>query len=170
MPVWIMAETAHCILDIGAIAAAHTRLAAIVMGTSDLARELRVRHTRGREGFLAALNLCVLAARANDLVAIDGVHLQLDDDAGLLSACGQGRDLGFDGKSLIHPRQLETANRVFGPDEEEVGQAREIIAAWQQAEAAGVAVVVVAGRLVEELHVREAQRTLALAAVTAQRW
>jgi citrate lyase subunit beta/citryl-CoA lyase len=164
--VWIMAETPLCILNIGEIAA-HPRLRGIVMGTSDLSKDTRVRHTPDRLGFIAALNLCVYAARANGLDVIDGVHLDLEDDAGLRGACEQGRDLGFDGKSLIHPKQIEAANAVFAPDEAAVEQARQIIAGWRQAEAEGKAVVVVNGRLVENLHVEEARRQLELAEAIA---
>ncbi len=169
MPIWIMAETPQAILQIGQIAAAHPRLAGLVLGTSDLAKDTRVRHTPDRLGFIAALNLCVYAARANGLAVIDGVHLALDDDEGLAAACQQGRELGFDGKSLIHPKQIEAANTAFAPARQELDAAREIIAAFEQASADGKGVVVVNGRLVESLHVEEARRTLALAeAISAQ--
>ena len=171
LPLWIMAETARCILDIDAIAGAHPRLAGVLLGTTDLARELRVRHAPQRLGFIATLNLCVLAARAHGLDVLDGVHLDLEDDAGLRRACEQGRDLGFDGKTLIHPRQLEAANAVFAPAADELERAREIIAAWQEASARGSAVVVVGGRLVENMHVAEAERLIAVAeAVGAMGW
>lgn len=160
---WIMAETARCILDIDAVAGAHRRLRGILMGTSDLARECRIRHTPDRAGFLSSLSLCVLAARAHGLEILDGVHLDLDDDAGLARHCEQGRDLGFDGKTLIHPKQLAAANAAFAPSPASVARARKIIDAWQQASAAGKAVVVVDGRLVENLHVQEAERDLELA-------
>ena len=165
---WIMAETARCILDIDAIAGASPRLAGILLGTSDLARELRVRHTPDRLGFLATLNLCVLAARAHGLDVLDGVHLDLADDAGFLRVCEQGRDLGFDGKTLIHPRQLEVANAVFAPAPAELARAREIIAAWREANARGSGVVVLGGRLVENLHVAEAECLLAVAEAVAE--
>ena len=164
--VWIMAETPLCILNIGAIAS-HPRLRGIVMGTSDLSQDTRVRHTPDRLGFITALNLCVYAARANGLDVIDGVHLDLEDDAGLRAACEQGRDLGFDGKSLIHPKQIDAANAVFAPDAAAIEQARQIIAGWQQAEAEGKGVVVVNGRLVENLPVEEARRQLELAEAIA---
>ena len=164
---WIMAETPACILDIGAIAAAHPRLAGIVMGTSDLSKDTRVRHTPDRLGFIAALNLCVYAARANGLQIIDGVQLDLENEELLQLSCEQGRDLGFDGKSLIHPKQLAAANSTFAPDEAEVAAAREIISAFEAAQAEGKGVVVVKGRLVENLHVEEAQRQLALAEAIA---
>jgi citrate lyase subunit beta/citryl-CoA lyase len=160
---WIMAETARCILDIDAVAGSHRRLRGILMGTSDLARECRIRHTPDRAGFLTTLSLCVLAARAHGLDILDGVHLDLDDEAGLARHCEQGRDLGFDGKTLIHPKQLAAANAAFAPAPEALARARRIIEAWQQASAAGKAVVVVDGRLVENLHVQEAERDLELA-------
>lgn len=168
LALWIMAETARCILDIDAIAGAHPRLAGILLGTTDLARELRVRHTPQRLGFMTALNLCVLAARAHGLDVLDGVHLDLEDDAGLRQACEQGRELGFDGKTLIHPRQLEAANAVFAPAADELDRAREIIAAWREASARGSAVVVVGGRLVENMHVAEAERLIAVAEAVAE--
>jgi citrate lyase subunit beta/citryl-CoA lyase len=160
---WIMAETARCILDIDAIAGADPRLRGILMGTSDLARECRIRHTPDRLGFITTLNLCVLAARARGLEILDGVYLDLEDDAGLRAACQQGRDLGFDGKTIIHPRQLAAANAAFGPSPEALRRAQRVIAGFREAEAAGKAVVVVDGHLVENLHVQEAERELALA-------
>ncbi len=167
MPVWIMAETARCILRIDAIAAAHERLAAIVLGTADLAKETRIRDAPGRLGFLAASSLCVLAARANGQDVLDGVHFDLDDEDGLSASCVQGRDLGFDGKTLIHPKQLAAANAAFSPSADEVDRASQIVAAWGEARAEGLGVVVVNGRLVEQLHVHEAERTLALAKAVA---
>lgn len=162
LPVWIMAETPRAVLSIDAIAAAHPRLRAIVVGTSDLAKDLRVRHTSGRAGLLPSLALCVLAARAHGLDIIDGVHLDIDDDTGLAAACEQGRDLGFDGKSLIHPRQIAAANTAFAPAAEDMERARRIINAWEAVQRDGQGVVVVDGRLVENLHVDEAYRTLSL--------
>ncbi len=166
---WIMAETPLCILNIADIASSHPRLTGIVLGTSDLAKETRVRHTPDRLGFITALNLCVYAARANGLDVIDGVQLDLEDDDALVYSCEQGRDLGFDGKSLIHPRQLAAANIAFAPSAAEVESAREVIAAFEQAELEGKGVVVVSGRLVEALHVEEAQRCLALADAIASK-
>lgn len=167
LPVWIMAETPRAFLEINAIAAAHPRLEAIVIGTSDLAKELRARHTLDRVGMIGALSLGVLAARAYGLVILDGVYLDLNDDAGLHQACAQGRDMGFDGKTLIHPKQLDAANTAFAPTAQEAADARRLIDAWQQARAAGQGVVVVDGKLVENLHVEEAQRILALAEAIA---
>ena len=164
---WIMAETPLCIMNIGEVAAAHPRLKGIVMGTSDLSKDTRVRHTPDRMGFITALNLCVYAARAHGLDIIDGVQLDLENEELLAQSCEQGRDLGFDGKSLIHPKQIEATNSAFAPDEAEVAAARNIIEAFGQAQAEGKGVVVVNGRLVENLHVEEARRQLALAEAIA---
>ena len=112
---------------------------------------------------MTALSLAVLAARAYGLGALDGVHLDLDDDAGLRFACEQGRSMGFDGKTLIHPKQIAAANAAFGPSADELDAARQIVAAWQEARSTGKGVVVVNGRLVEHLHVQEAERLLAMA-------
>ncbi|MFK7976812.1 MAG: CoA ester lyase [Halioglobus sp.] len=164
---WIMAETPKCILNIAEIAAAHPRLKGMVMGTSDLSKDTGVRHTRDRLGFITALNLCVYASRANGLEIIDGVQLELDNEELLTYSCEQGRDLGFDGKSLIHPKQIAAANTVFAPSEEEIATAGTIIEAFEEAKAAGKGVVVVNGRLVENLHVEEANKRLALAKAIA---
>jgi citrate lyase subunit beta/citryl-CoA lyase len=165
---WIMAETPLCILNIAEVAAAHPRLKGIIMGTSDLSKDTRVRHTRDRLGFITALNLCVYAARAHGLDIIDGVQLELQNDELLQYSCEQGRDLGFDGKSLIHPNQIAVTNATFAPDEAEIAGAKDIIEAFEQAQAEGKGVVVVKGRLVENLHVEEAKRQLALAHAIAQ--
>jgi citrate lyase subunit beta/citryl-CoA lyase len=167
--VWCMIETPRGVLAAPEIAAATPRLACLVAGTSDLVKELRARHTSGRAEVLASLSLLLLAARANGLAALDGVHLDLADDAGLEAACRQGRDLGFDGKTLVHPRTIDAANRIFAPGAEEVAAARRVIEAHAEAERAGSGVVVVEGRLVEALHVEEARRTVALADAIAAR-
>jgi citrate lyase subunit beta/citryl-CoA lyase len=164
VPVWAMIETPLGVLNSQAVAASSDRLLGLVMGTNDLSKELRVAQKPGREGFLCSLSLCVLAARAYGKVIIDGVHIQLDDDEGLQAVCLQGKDLGFDGKTLIHPKQLAIANEVFSPSEQDVLHARDLVAAWQQAEQEGKGVLVVNGRLVEELHVIEAKRLLAVEA------
>ncbi len=164
---WIMAETPLCIINIGEVASAHPRLKGIVMGTSDLSKDTRVRHTPDRLGFVTALNLCVYAARAHGLDIIDGVQLDLENEELLVQSCEQGRDLGFDGKSLIHPKQIAAANTAFAPGDTEIANAREIIEAFEQATAEGKGVVVVKGRLVENLHVEEARRNLALAEAIA---
>lgn len=167
--IWIMIETPRGVLDIDAICADQDRLQVVVMGTSDLSKELRVPHTPDRLGFISALSQCVLAARAHNLDIIDGVHLNLSDEQGYLQTCEQGRHLGFDGKSLIHPKQIEAANNIFGLVEGAAEQAQQIINAWQQATSEGQGVVVVDGKLVENLHVEEAQRTLAIAQALAKR-
>ncbi len=169
LALWCMVETPRGVLAAPAIAAASPRLACLVMGTSDLVKDLRARHTPSRAEVLVALGAVLLAARAHGLAALDGVHLDLADDAGFAAACRMGRDLGFDGKTLVHPRTIEVANRAFAPGETEIADARRIIAAHAEAEAAGKGVVVVDGRLVEALHVEEARRVVALADAIAAR-
>lgn len=166
---WCMIETPRGVLAAPQIAAATPRLQVLVMGTSDLVKDLRARHTPARAEVLYALGAVLVAARANGLAALDGVHLDLSDDAGFEAACRQGRDLGFDGKTLIHPRTVEVANRVFAPSEAELAEAMKVIAAHAEAEAAGRGVVVVDGRLVEALHVEMARRVVALARAIAER-
>ncbi|HJP05003.1 MAG: CoA ester lyase [Chromatiales bacterium] len=167
LPIWIMAETALGILHLDNIVAHQPRLAAIVMGTSDLAKQLRVSPHGSRAGLVHALSQAVLAARAHGLDIIDGVHLALDDADGFRDACKQGRELGFDGKSLIHPRQIATANECFGISEADAESAREILAAWETASQAGSGITVVRGQLIEQLHVDEAQRVLTIFEATA---
>jgi citrate lyase subunit beta/citryl-CoA lyase len=168
-PLWAMVETPRGVLALPAIAGASPRLACLVAGTSDLVKDLGARHTPGRAEVLASLSLLVLAARAHGLAALDGVHLDLADDAGLEAACRQGRDLGFDGKTLIHPKTIDAANRIFAPSVEEVAAARAVVAAHAEADARGEGVTIVDGRLVEALHVEAARRTLALAEAIAAR-
>lgn len=162
MEIWAMIETPKGVQQVNAIAAAHPRLSLLMMGTSDLAKEMRIPHTADRLGFIACLSQCVLAARAEGLDILDGVHLALDDEAGLHALCEQGKQLGFDGKTLIHPKQIDVANQVFSPEPAEVDKAQRVIAAFEQAESEGKGVVVVDGKLVENLHVEEAKRTLAI--------
>ncbi|MFJ3460369.1 HpcH/HpaI aldolase/citrate lyase family protein [Achromobacter spanius] len=164
LPLWAMAETPLGFMRLDAIAGGHPRLAAIVMGTSDLVKDLHARHTPSRDETLLARSLAVMAARAHGLAVLDGVHLDLNDDAGLRDTCRQGRDQGFDGKSLIHPRQIAAANAAFAPTPEELDTARKRLDAWQAAQAEGKGVAVVDGALVENLHASEAERVLALAA------
>ena len=168
LPVWAMVETPRAFLRLEAIAGAHPRQAALVVGTSDLVKDLHARHSKERAETATARSLAVLAARAYGLAALDGVHLDLDDDAGLALACAQGRDLGYDGKTLIHPKQIAAANAAFGPSAQELAVARAIAAAWLDAQATGRGVAVVDGRLVERLHVDEAQRLLMIAEVIAR--
>jgi citrate lyase subunit beta/citryl-CoA lyase len=138
------------------------------MGTSDLAKELHAAHTPLRLPLITALGLCLLAARACGLAILDGVFLDLEDDQGFAAACRQGRELGFDGKTLIHPRQIEAANRAFAPSEQELAQARRIIEAHREAAREGKGVVVVDGRLIEQLHVDQAQERVQLAEAIAR--
>ncbi len=163
LPLWAMAETPLGFLRMDAIAGGHARLAAIVVGTSDLVKDLHARHTPSRDETLLARSLAVMAARAHGLAVLDGVHLDLNDDAGLQDACRQGRDQGFDGKTLIHPRQIAAANAAFAPTPEELDTARRRLQAWTAAQAEGKGVAVVDGTLVENLHAQEAERVLALA-------
>jgi citrate lyase subunit beta/citryl-CoA lyase len=169
LALWCMIETPRGVLAAAELAASSPRLACLVLGTSDLVKDLRARHTPARTEVLASLGLVLLAARAHGLAALDGVHLDLADEVGFEAACRQGRDLGFDGKTLVHPRTIEVANRVFSPAPAEVEAARRLIAAHAEAEAAGRGVVVVDGRLVEALHVAEARRLVALADAIAAR-
>ena len=160
---WCMMETPLAILDAKLIAGASPRLAALVMGTSDLAKDLGAAHTPTRTPLLTSLSLCILAARAHGLAVLDGVHLDLADDEGFAAACRHGRDLGFDGKTLIHPKTLAAANRVFAPSDEELDWARRIVEAHAAAEAQGKGVVLVDGKLIENLHVDAARRLAAQA-------
>ena len=167
--IWCMIETPRGVISAADVARSSPRLVALVMGTSDLVKDLRARHTPARTEVLYALGAVLVAARAHGLAALDGVHLDLSDDAGLEASCRQGRDLGFDGKTLIHPKTVEVANRIFAPSEAELAEAARIIAAHAEAEASGRGVVVVDGRLVEALHVEMARRVVALAEAIAAR-
>ncbi len=162
MRLWAMVETPLAMLQIQDIARM-PRLACLVMGTSDLAKDLQAAHTRDRLPFVTGLGLCLLAARAYGLAILDGVHLNLGDDAEFEAHCVQGQEMGFDGKTLIHPKQVEPANRIFAPSEKEVEDASRIVAAHTDAEAKGQGVVLLDGRLIENLHVEGAHRTLAVA-------
>ena len=168
LPIWIMIETPRGVLDLDSIVAGQSRLQVIVIGTSDLARQMRIASDGDRTGLMYALGSCLLTARACGIDIIDGVHLALDDAEGLRIACQQGRELGFDGKSLIHPRQIAIANEHFGVSTAEAANARKIVAAWQAARKEGLGITVVDGRLVEQLHVDEAERVLAIIKATEE--
>lgn len=168
MAIWCMVETPRGILHAEEIAGASRRIRALVMGTSDLAKDLGAMHTPERLPFLTSLGLCLLAARACDVAVIDGVHLDLADDEGFKKACRQGAELGFDGKTLIHPKTIPVANAAFSPSEEDLVWARRIIEASKEARARGEGVVVVDGKLIENLHVEGARRTLLLAKAIAE--
>jgi citrate lyase subunit beta/citryl-CoA lyase len=163
LALWCMLETPRGVLDAAAIAAASPRVGALVMGTSDLTKDLHARHTRDRLPLLLSLELCVLAARAAGVAALDGVHLDLDDDEGFTAACRQAADLGFDGKTLIHPKTIAAANEVFAPAAPDVAWARRVMAAHAEAVVQGRGVAVLDGRLIERLHVEDARRVVALA-------
>ncbi len=161
---WVMIEMPLAILNIREIAAtgAQTRLVGLVMGLNDLAKEMNAVPTVDRVAFHTALSLTLAAARAYDLVAIDAVFNDIKDEVGLEAECEQGRVLGFDGKSLIHPAQLETANRVFSPAAEEVAHARAVIEAFARPENKGKGVIKVEGRMTELLHLEQAQRPVSI--------
>ncbi|MDN8615643.1 HpcH/HpaI aldolase/citrate lyase family protein [Variovorax ginsengisoli] len=161
--IWAMIETPVAMFNLREIAASHSLLETLVVGTSDLVKDLHARHTAGRHEVHTALSLCILAARSYQLSILDGVHLSLNDESGLRSACEQGRDMGFDGKTLIHPSQLAVANEVYGPSSIEIGEARRRIEAYEAAVLAGSGLTVLDGKLVEELHVQDAKRILNLA-------
>jgi citrate lyase subunit beta/citryl-CoA lyase len=168
MAIWCMIETPLGVLNVKEIASATPRLGGFVMGTSDLAKDLHCLHTPERLPFMASLNMSVLAARAYGLAILDGVHLDLADDEGFAASCRQGLELGFDGKTLIHPKTIDQANSVFGPTEEEVEWSRKIIDAHAAAAAEGKGVVVVDGKLIENLHVENARRVVGLSDMIAK--
>lgn len=167
--IWAMMETPLGILNVQAIACSTKRLQGLVMGTNDLVKELEAAHTPDRTPVLASLSMCLLAARAYGLVCVDGVYNAFKDDEGLRAACEQGRDMGFDGKTLIHPAQLSVTNEVFAPSQDDLEQAQAYIDAYEAAKAKGEGVAVVNGRIVENLHVETARKLLAKAAMIAAR-
>lgn len=167
--IWAMMETPLGVLNAAAIATATPRLAGFVMGTNDLAKEIGSRDRADRLALLPSLQMCLLAARAAGLVAIDGVYNAFKDEDGLRAECEQGRDLGFDGKSLIHPAQLDVANAAFAPSADEVALAERQIAAFEETERSGQGVAVVDGKIVENLHVETARRILGQAAAITAR-
>ena len=169
---WAMIETPLALLNAGAIAAAarnSARLAVLVIGTNDLAKETRARQIPGRAPMLAWLSHCVAAARAHGLDIIDGVYNAIADEAGFKAECEQGRDFGFDGKTLIHPGQIAVCNTVFAPDANDVASARKIIEAFAAPENAGKGALQLDGRMVERLHAQMAARMVALADLIARR-
>lgn len=165
-PLWAMVETPLGVLNASEIAA-HPRIEALVVGTNDLAKDLNVLPQDGRMPLMTALQMCLLAARAHGVIALDGVYNAFKDEAGLRAECVQGRALGFDGKTLIHPSQLATANEVFAPTAAEIETARRQIEAHDAALAAGQGVAVLDGRIVEGLHIEAARATLAKHAAIA---
>jgi len=164
MAVWAMMETPKGILRAEEIAGSHPRLALFVMGTNDLVKDMRARHAPMRLPLVTALGLGMLAARAYGLTILDGVYNDIQDIEGFRAVCQQGLEMGFDGKTLIHPSQVDPCNEVFAPSAAELEMAGKIVAAFRQAQAEGKGVVTVDGRMIENLHVEQAERALALAA------
>ncbi|MEU5208945.1 CoA ester lyase [Streptomyces sp. NPDC020742] len=167
--IWAMVETPRAMLDARAVAAASERLTVLVMGTNDLAKELHAEHVPGRAPLLTGLSLALLGAREAGKVILDGVYNDVKDAQGFEDECVQGRQFGFDGKTLIHPSQLEPCNRLFAPSAEQIERSRKIIDAFDEATREGRGVVTVDGRLIENLHVEDARRILALAEAVAGR-
>ncbi|MBT3141504.1 HpcH/HpaI aldolase/citrate lyase family protein [Falsiruegeria litorea] len=162
LPIWAMMETPRGMLNAPSIAA-HPLMAGFVMGTNDLAKELQTRFRADRLPLQASLGLCLLAAKAEGLIIVDGVYNAFKDDEGLRAECEQGRDMGFDGKTLIHPAQVAVTNDAFAPSDAEIDLARRQIVAFEETEAAGQGVAVVDGKIVENLHVATAREILAKA-------
>jgi citrate lyase subunit beta/citryl-CoA lyase len=158
---WAMVETPAAMLHCEEIASASDRLTVLVMGTNDLAKELYAAHVPGRQPLLTGLGLALLAARATGKAILDGVYNDVQDTDGFLAECRQGREMGFDGKTLVHPGQVDGANAAYAPSEQEVAEASGIVEAW--ADGRGSGVVTYQGRMVEHLHVETARRTLAIA-------
>jgi citrate lyase subunit beta / citryl-CoA lyase len=157
---WAMVETPVAMLHAEEIASASERLTVLVMGTNDLAKELGAGQVPGRQPLVTGLGLALLAARATGRAILDGVYNDVGDTSGFVEECRQGREMGFDGKTLIHPSQVDGANAAFSPSEDAVAEARAIVAAWEDGEGAGV--VTYRGRMIERLHVETARRTLAM--------
>ena len=170
LPIWVMIETPKGVLDVRQVATASERVECLVMGTSDLVKELRAQHTPSRGNLAYALQHSVLAARDAGIDILDGVHLDFRNLESFQAACEQGRAMGFDGKTLIHPTQVEGANRAFGYSDGEVDDARAVLKVWAEAQAAGKGVAELDGRLIENLHAAEAERVIAFAeALSARR-
>jgi len=167
--IWAMMETPEGILNVRDIVRSTPRLAGLVMGTNDLVKDLGARHTPDRTPVIGALSMCLLAARSVGMVCVDGVYNAFKDDAGLETECIQGRDMGFDGKTLIHPAQIDVANIVFAPSAAEIDLAETYISAFETAKFNGEGIAVVNGRIVENLHVESARNLLEKANAIANR-
>ncbi|AZS75885.1 citrate lyase subunit beta / citryl-CoA lyase [Streptomyces sp. SceaMP-e96] len=167
--IWAMVETPRAMLDARAVAAASERLTVLVMGTNDLAKELHAEHVPGRAPLLTGLSLALLAARDTGKAILDGVYNDVKNAEGFEAECVQGRQFGFDGKTLIHPSQVEPCNRAFAPSADQIARAQKIIDAFDEATREGRGVVTVDGRMIENLHVEDARRILALAEAIAGR-
>jgi citrate lyase subunit beta/citryl-CoA lyase len=168
MAVWAMMETPRGFLDADKVCGAHERLQLVVMGTNDLVKDMRARHTPMRLPMVTALGLGMLAARAHGLTILDGVYNDIQDTEGFRAVCRQGLEMGFDGKTLIHPTQIDPCNEIFAPSAAELEMAGKIVAAFKAAQAEGKGVVTVDGRMIENLHVEQAERALALAAAIGE--
>jgi citrate lyase subunit beta / citryl-CoA lyase len=166
--IWAMLETPAAILNAAAIAASSPRLSVLVMGTNDLLNDLRAEAVPGRRPLLTSLSLCVLAARAAGKEILDAVYNDVRNLEGFRAECRDGRVLGFGGKSLIHPGQIDICNAVFSPSTEEIDHARRVIDAFEQATVAGSGVATLDGRMIESMHVQSARRVLALAGEAGQ--
>jgi citrate lyase subunit beta / citryl-CoA lyase len=160
MGIGCMIETPLGVFNAYDIATASPKIHSLMLGTTDLAQELRAKHTEDRGPFLTSLSLCVLAARAANIAVLDGVHLDLQNDEEFEQHCIQGREYGFDGKTLIHPKQIENANKIFGPTEEDVAFSKRVIQAFKVATEEGKGAITLDNRLVEHMHVTEAYRVL----------
>lgn len=170
LQLWAMMETPLAMLQAQSIAAAasETRMTVWVMGTNDIAKELRCAHTPDRLPMLTSLGLCMLAARAYGITPLDGVYNDIKNESGFVAICEQGRDLGFDGKTLIHPSQVGPCNTIFSPDEAEVAFSRKVIEAFKQPENSGKGVIKVDGKMVELLHAEIAERVVSIADAIAE--
>lgn len=166
---WVMFETPQAVLNAASIGSAGGRLACLVAGTNDLVKEFNGQHTPGREGLLPSLVILLAAARANGLAAIDGVHNDITDLAALEFVCAQGRALGFDGKTLIHPTHVAIANQAFAPSAAELEDARKILAAFDSPENQSKGAISLNGRMVERLHADIARRVVAMGDAIAAR-
>jgi len=165
--IWAMLETPMAYLRAAEIAAASDRLSCFVVGTNDLVKDLRAQHTKDREPVLTALGIAMLTARAYGLTVLDGVYNDFHNLDGFWFECKQAARMGFDGKTLIHPAQIDSANEAFGPNAEDVLYAERIIAAYHAAKKEGKGVAVLDGKMIEDLHVTDARRTVAIAAAIA---
>tara|TARA_Y100000814_G_scaffold263321_1_gene215438 strand:+ start:83 stop:592 length:510 start_codon:yes stop_codon:yes gene_type:complete len=163
-----MIETARGVLNANMIAAAHEKVEALLIGSADLTKDLRAQHLKNRMPLITSIQLCILAARANGLTILDSPFFDLTDDEGFLDSCRQGREMGFDGKTLLHPKTIDGANKIFGPSDQEIAWAGKIKAAHDAAVAEGKGVTLVDGQLIEALHVEEAQRLVRMAKLIKQ--
>jgi len=166
--IWAMLETPVAMLHAEEIATSSERLAVLVMGTNDLAKELHAEHVPGRQPLLFGLSQCLMAARMAGKVILDGVYNDIKNPDGFAAECEHGRQLGFDGKTLIHPSQVDPCNEAFAPSPAELEAARGLILAFEEATAAGKGVATYEGRMIENMHVDNARRAIAMAEAIAE--